>query len=157
MAERSTKHSTIVLERTYDTSPAGVFAAWSNPDALLRWGSPSEGWDVAYERFDFRTGGSDVSRFGPKGGPVFVNETFYQDIVLNTRIVSASNMTSDDKRLFAGLLTVEFIAAGKACRMVMTEQGVFLDGHDKPENHEAGWNEMLDNLGIELKRTRGVA
>ena len=62
MTERSTKHSTIVLERTYDTSPARVFAAWSNPDALLRWGSPSEGWDVAYERFDFRTGGSDVSR-----------------------------------------------------------------------------------------------
>jgi len=153
MTERSTRHSTIVVERTYDASPSRVFAAWSDPEALLRWGSPGEGWDVSYDRFDFRTGGSDISRFGPKDGPVFVNETIYQDIVPNVRIVSAGNMTSEAKRLFAGLLTVEFIAAGRACRLVLTEQGVFFDGHDRPENHEAGWNEMLDNLAIEVLRT----
>ena len=61
-------------------------------------------------------------------------------------------MTSDGKRIFAGLMTVEFAAVGQGCRMVMTEQGVFLDGHDVPANHEAGWNQMLDNLGGELKR-----
>ena len=61
-------------------------------------------------------------------------------------------MTSGGTRIFAGLLTVEFTAAGKGCRMVMTEQGAFLDGHDIPANHEAGWNQMLDNLGEELKR-----
>jgi uncharacterized protein YndB with AHSA1/START domain len=153
MTERSTRHSTIVVERTYDASPSRVFAAWSDPEALLRWGSPGEGWDVSYDRFEFRTGGSDISRFGPKDGPVFVNETVYQDIVPNVRIVSAGNMTSEEKRLFAGLLTVEFIAAGRACRLVLTEQGVFFDGHDRPENHEAGWNEMLDNLAIEVLRT----
>lgn len=157
MTERSTKHSTIVIERSYDAAPSRVFAAWSDPKALLRWGSPGERWDVAYERFDFRPGGSDVSRFGPKDGPVFVNETIYQDIVRNVRIVSSGNMTSGGKRLFAGLLTVEFIPAGKACRLVLTEQGVFLDGHDQPENHEAGWKAMLDNLAIEVLRTQAAA
>ncbi|WP_428426605.1 SRPBCC family protein [Pararhizobium sp.] len=156
MTERSTRHSTIVLERTYAAAPPRVFAAWSDPDALLRWGSPGEGWDVAYERFDFRTGGSDVSRFGPKGGPVFINETTYQDIVPNVRIISAGNMTSEGKRLFAGLLTVEFIAASHGCRVILTEQGVFLDGHDRPENHEAGWDQMLDNLGTELNRDQAA-
>ena len=34
----------------------------------------------------------------------------------------------------------------------MTEQGAFLDGHDIPANHEAGWSKMLDNLGEELAR-----
>ena len=38
MTERSTNHSTIVIERTYDASPSRVFAAWSDPEALLRWG-----------------------------------------------------------------------------------------------------------------------
>jgi uncharacterized protein YndB with AHSA1/START domain len=157
MTGRSTKHSTIIIERTYDATPSRVFAAWSDQEALLRWGSPGEGWQVAYERFDFRTGGTDISRFGPKDGPVFINETFYQDIVANVRIVSTGNMTSEGNRLFAGLLTVEFIPAGNSCRMVLTEQGVFLDGHDRPENHEAGWNEMLDNLDAEVQRSAAAA
>jgi hypothetical protein len=39
---------------------------------------------------------------------------------------------------------------------VITEQGAFLDGHDLPENHEAGWNAMLDNLGEALQRAPGA-
>jgi uncharacterized protein YndB with AHSA1/START domain len=152
MTERSVNHSTIIIERTYDASPSRVFAAWSNPEALLRWGSPGDGWQSAFDRFDFRVGGGDVSRFGPKGGETYVNETQYLDIVPSERIVSAGSMTTGGVRLFAGLLTVEFHADGKGCRMVMTEQGAFLDGHDVPANHEAGWNQMLDNLDGELKR-----
>ena len=41
--------------------------------------------------------------------------------------------------------------------MVMTEQGAFLDGHDIPANHEAGWNQMLDNLAGELRRDAAAA
>ena len=156
MTGRSVNHATFTLERTYDASPRQVFAAWSTPEALLRWGSPGEGWEVAYERFDFRPGGGDVSRFGPKGGEAYVNETQYMDIVPDARIVSAGTMTHGDKRLFAGLLTVEFHAKGAGCRLVMTEQGAFLDGHDLPENHEAGWNAMLDNLTEELKRDQAA-
>ena len=61
-------------------------------------------------------------------------------------------MTAGDKRIFAGLLTVEFTAAGKGCRMVMTEQGAFLDGHDIPANHEAGWDDPLIRYDVEVLR-----
>jgi uncharacterized protein YndB with AHSA1/START domain len=152
MSERSVNHSTIVIERSYDASPSRVFAAWSDPEALLRWGSPGEGWESAFDRFEFKVGGGELSRFGPKGGDTYLNETRYLDIVPDQRIVSAGAMISGGTRIFAGLLTVEFSATGKGCRMVMTEQGAFLDGHDVPANHEAGWNQMLDNLGGELKR-----
>jgi uncharacterized protein YndB with AHSA1/START domain len=157
MTERSTNHSTIVIERTYDASPSRVFAAWSDPEALLRWGSAGDGWESAYDRFEFKVGGADVNRFGPKGGKTYYNEARYLDIVPDERIVSAGVMTMDGIRIFAGLMTVEFTPAGKGCRMVMTEQGVFLDGHDVPANHEGGWNSMLDNLGDELKRDRAAA
>ena len=157
MSERSVNHSTIVIERSYDASPSRVFAAWSDPQALLRWGSPGEGWVSAFDRFEFKVGGCELSRFGPKGGEPYLNETRYLDIVPDKRIVSAGSMTSGGTRIFAGLLTVEFTAAGKGCRMVMTEQGAFLDGHDNPANHEAGWNRMLDNLGDQLKRDRAAA
>lgn len=149
-------HSTIVLERVYDAPPARVFAAWSDPAALLRWGSPGEGWTSSFDRFEFEVGGTQICRFGPRGRDSYVNETRYLDIVHGQRIVSAGDMTLGDKRLFVGLLTVEVATEGKACRLVMTEQGAFLDGHDLPENHQAGWQQMLDNLGAELLRVTAL-
>jgi uncharacterized protein YndB with AHSA1/START domain len=157
MTARSVEHSTIVIERTYDASPASVFAAWSSKEALLRWGCPGEGWGSWIDRFEFEVGGVEISRFGPGDGATYVNETRYLDIVPNQRIVSAGSMTSGEQRIFAGILTVEFKPAGRGCRMVMTEQGAFLDGHDIPANHEAGWNRMLDNLRVELERKSRAA
>ncbi|ATU92379.1 SRPBCC family protein [Phyllobacterium zundukense] len=152
MTERSVQHSTIVIERTYDASPARVFYAWSDKDALLRWINPGGTWDMAYDHFEFRVGGQDISRFGRRGGETYTNRTYYQDIVQDERIVSAGTMDRDGTRIFSGLTTVEFKPSGKGCRMVMTEQGVFLDGGDVPENHQAGWDSMLDSLGNELQR-----
>lgn len=152
MTERSVQHATIVVERTYDASPARVFAAWSDKDALLRWGNPGDTWVMAYDHFDFRVGGGDVCRFGPRGGETYFNNNTYQDIVPDQRIVFAGTMSRDDTRIFSGLTTVEFKPSGKGCHLVMTEQAAFLDGGDLPENHQAGWSEMLNNLGEELKR-----
>ena len=104
-----------------------------------------------------KVGGVETSRFGPRDGPVYLNEAHYLDIVPDQRIVSAGCMTSGGQRIFAGMLTVEFRPAGRGCRMVMTEQGAFLDAHDVPANHQAGWNRMLDNLRGELDRRSTAA
>ena len=42
MTERSVTHATFVIERTYDASPARVFAAWSEAEAKARWFSCHE-------------------------------------------------------------------------------------------------------------------
>jgi uncharacterized protein YndB with AHSA1/START domain len=152
MTDRSIEHSTIVIERTYDASPARVFAAWSDKEALLRWGRPGDGWDAAIDRFEFKVDGTSLSWFGPEGGDRFVSQSRYLDIVQDQRIVTVGAMTTGETRIFVGMLTVEFHAVGRRCRMVMTEQGAFLDGHDVPANHQAGWSAMLDNLGDELAR-----
>jgi len=147
MTERHVVHGNIHLERLYDASCAEVFAAWASPEALMQWSAPGQGWDIAYDRFDFRPGGDCVCRFGPQGGETYVTRDRYEDIVPDRRIVMTNNMTAGDTRTFVGLVTVEFYREGDRCRMFMSEQGVFLDGHDKPEHHEAGWTLMLDTLG----------
>ena len=157
MTERSVVHATIVLERIYSASPARVFAAWSNKEALLRWGNPGDGWVTSMDRFDFRVGGGETSRFGQPGGETYLNETTYLDIVPDRRIVSSGAVSRGPDRLSVGLLTVEIRPEGEGSRLVLTEQGAFLDGHDLPENHEAGWGSMLDNLGDELARGRAAA
>ncbi|UXY13666.1 SRPBCC family protein [Chitiniphilus purpureus] len=157
MTARTVVHETLTFERSYPVSPARVFAAWSDQEALQRWGSPGADWEVTYERFDFFEGGGDMCRFGPRGGDTYVNTTCYLQIVPERRIVSANTMRSATLQLFAGLVTVEFHPQGTGCRMVLTEQGAYLDGNDRPEDHRAGWDEMLDNLARELAGTPGAS
>lgn len=152
MTERSVVHGNFTIERTYAAAPARVFAAWSTEEALLRWASPGEGWEVAYDHFDFRTGGGDRNRFGPKGGETYVTESRYEDIVRDSRIVSSYSMTCAGRRLFVGLLTVELYPMAAGTRLFLTEQGVYLDGSDLPENHRVGWGTMLDKLAEEVGR-----
>lgn len=157
MSDRSTIHATLVVERTYDASPARVFAAWADREAMMRWAVPTDGIEVDMDAFDFRVGGGWLTRFGQSGAPkTLVDEARFVDIVLDARIVAASRMADGDTLWFAGVLTVELTAAGKGCRLKLTEQGAYLDGHDAPENHEAGWALILDTLGKELARAEAA-
>ncbi len=149
MTERTVIHGTFVVERTYDASPARVFAAWSNPAAKARWfGGPGEG-DPTYE-LDFQVGGREVTRGGPPGGPVYAYDARYQDIVPNRRIVYTYDMHMDRTRISVSLTTVEFESVGSGTRLIFTEHGAFLDGHDTPAARKHGTGELLDALGAVL-------
>jgi Activator of Hsp90 ATPase homolog 1-like protein len=43
--------------------------------------------------------------------------------------------------------TVEFRSLGATTQLVITEQGVYLDGHDNAAQREAGTHALLDALG----------
>jgi uncharacterized protein YndB with AHSA1/START domain len=141
MTERSVTHSTFAIERTYEASPARVFAAWSDPEAKARWFGASD-----FE-LDFRIGGRELNRGGPDGGPVFTYDALYQDIVPDERIVYTYDMLMDDTRISVSVATVEFEPSGDGTRLTFTEQGAFLDGHDTPEQREHGTGSLLDALG----------
>ena len=56
-------------------------------------------------------------------------------------------------RISVSLATVELNAAAGGTRLVFTEQGAFLDGHDDPELRRGGTGGLLERLGRELART----
>lgn len=70
MTERSVMHATFVIERTYDASPARVFAAWADPAAKARWFAGPDDWESGAYELDFRVGGRERARGGPPGGSV---------------------------------------------------------------------------------------
>jgi len=78
------------------------------------------------------------------------NDTVYQDIVPNQRIVSAYSMTLGDRRISATLLTFEFLLEENKTKLILTHQAVFFEGSDGPERREGGWQKLLDGLGKEL-------
>ena len=149
MTERSAVHATFAIERTYDASPARVFEAWADPVAKSRWFGGSE---PPEHQLDFRGGGREVNRGGPPGGPVFTYEALYYDIVPGERIVYAYEMCMGDTRISVSVATVEFSPAGTGTRLLFTEQGAFLDGHDTPEQREHGTRGLLEKLGDTLER-----
>jgi uncharacterized protein YndB with AHSA1/START domain len=106
---------------------------------------------------DFRIGGREVSRGGPKGGSVHSFEGRYYDIVPDERIIFAYDMHLDDTRISVSVATVEIEPDGAGTRLTFTEQGAFLDGYDDAGSREAGTRGLLDALGEELKRQVATA
>jgi uncharacterized protein YndB with AHSA1/START domain len=153
MSTRSATHSTFVIERSYDASPARVFAAWADKDAKDQWFGPSDGQE---HELDFREGGRE--RFvAAVHGAVYSYDALYEDIVPDERIVYTYSMHRDGRRMSVSVTTVEFSSEGGGhTHLRYTEQGVFLDAEDKPELREAGTNEILDKLGAALASNRSA-
>ena len=149
MTTRSAQHGTIRLERRYKASPARVFAAWSESEARAKWDVPGR-WVIAEQTFDFREGGREVKRFGPKGDPRLVADTLYLDIVPQRRIVFSYSMTSRGTPISVSLTTIELSPDGRDTHLLLTEQIVFLDGNDNAANREEGLASMLDKIGETL-------
>lgn len=140
MQEPSAKHATFVIERSYKHSPARVFAAWSDSAAKAAWFPKAE-------EFEFRVGGRELNRGRPPGGPLYTFDAHYQEIVPDKRIVYSYVMDMEDTRISVSVATVEFqTAESGGTRLIFTEQGVFLDGHDTPEQREHGTKALLDRL-----------
>jgi uncharacterized protein YndB with AHSA1/START domain len=146
MTDRHVTHATFSIERVYRASPQRVFAAWADPAAKARWfaGPGSE------HQLDFRVGGQEVVR-GRQGGAVLAFESVYRDLVPGERIVYSSVLTSDERVATVSITTVEFGAEGEDTRLVLTEQGTFLDGLEQPSWRERGTSDQLDALGAEIR------
>src|SRR3981189_2185792 len=107
--ERSVTHATFVIERTYPTPPARVFAAFADPAIKSRWFGDAEAPTGDFT-LDFRVGGHEINRGGPPDGPVYTFEAVYQDIVPDQRIVTTYAMDMGDTRISASVATVELTA-----------------------------------------------
>jgi uncharacterized protein YndB with AHSA1/START domain len=156
MTEHSVTHATFVIERVYDASPARVFKAFADPAAKRRWFVEGEGWEIEKFETDFRIGGFERSRFRFRGGGPITNDTIFQNIVPNERIIIAYWMTIDGNPISASQATMEFRKEGAGTRLVFTEQGAYLDGYDNVDQREAGTRDLLEALEKELTRQQAA-
>ena len=144
-------HDTFVIERTYDAPVKLVFEAWADPTRKARWFVGSvDALGAGYD-LDFRVGGRETFRGGPPGGTVHTYESRYHDIVPEQRIVYTYVMYADETQISVSVATVEFRGEGDVTHLVLTEQGVFLDGHDTAAQREEGTRTFLESLAASLR------
>jgi len=152
-SQRSVQHATFVIEREFAYPPARVFAAWADPKAKVQWfGGPSGQWTPLERQMEFRIGGRERAKGRWVGGRVTDFQAVYHDIVQDQRIVYSYAMHVDEKRISVSLATIEFAPSGKGTKLVLTEQGAFLDGYDDAGSRERGTGALMDALTKSLER-----
>jgi uncharacterized protein YndB with AHSA1/START domain len=154
-SRRSTQHGTFVIERAFSFAPAIIFAAWADPVAKARWFVGPGAWRPLARELDFRVGGHEHLSGQWPGGTSAFNSSFH-DIVPDERIVYTYDMRLNERHISVSLATVEFKAEGAGTMLIITEQGVFLDGYDDAGSREKGTRALLDQLDAALRPEAGV-
>jgi uncharacterized protein YndB with AHSA1/START domain len=152
MTDRSVVHDSFSIERTYPATPQRVFAAWASREAKNPWFGEGDDFLATTDQYtlDFRVGGSERLGGSFANGRSFDYHAVYHDIVEDQRIVASYDVRTDGRRVSVSLMTVELVGVPEGTRLVLTEQGAFLDGLDTNAQRQEGAADSLDKLGAFL-------
>jgi uncharacterized protein YndB with AHSA1/START domain len=150
MPETSTIHNTFVIEHSYPQPPDRVYAAFAQPARKRRWYAEGE-HEIQEFEMEFRVGGQERLRYRfkdghPIAGSEIANESIYQDIEPDKRIVLTSKMSLNGKPIVVMLATFEFVPAEKGTNLILTHQGTYIDWPDGVKMIETGWRGLIERL-----------
>ncbi len=149
----SVRHGTFALERVFAFKPAEVFAAWADPAAKARWFAGPDPWRALERESAFRVGGVERLKGGWPGGMTTHFRARYHDIVPNERIVYVYDMCVNETLISVSLATIEFKIEKRGTRLILTEQGAFLDDYDDAGAREKGTRILLEQLDAALRHS----
>jgi uncharacterized protein YndB with AHSA1/START domain len=153
--EPKTIHNTFVIERNFPWRPARVFSGFSQPALKRRWYAEGDQHDLQEFQMDFRVGGSERFRYRfreghPIAGSEIVNQSEYQDIESEKRVVMTSRMSLNGKTIVVMLATFEFVPAQQGTDVILTHQGTYIDWPDGVKMIEVGWRGLIERLHQDL-------
>ena len=149
---RSAVHATFHLERVYDASVGRVWRALTDQTAKAKWfGGPPGTLELIERHMDVRPGGTERLKGRWESGRVSTFDAAYYDVIEGERLVYAYEMHMNEQKISVSLATMQLKTEGAKTRLMVTEQGAFLDGYDDAGSREHGTGELLDRLGASLK------
>lgn len=150
MTGQTILHGSFTLARSYAAAPHKVFRALADPEARMRWGAPSNDEELVIDRSDFRVGGTETSRCGPRGNLMFQVVTNYLLIETDRHIVFSEKVSGPDGALSAALLTFELLPEGAGTRLTLNGSIAALAGSAMIDGARNGFSKALENLVTEL-------
>jgi uncharacterized protein YndB with AHSA1/START domain len=150
MSKPLTAHDMFRIERFYPASPQRVFAAFAEQKKKDKWfASPGE-LTLMARSMDFREGGRERAQGRWGDGTVSDFNAVYFDIQQDRRIVYAYEMHINAVRISVSLGTIEFEPDGAGTKLIVTEQGAFVDGYKDSGSRKEGTGQLLDAMARSL-------
>lgn len=146
----STEFFTFGIQRTYDASPARVYAALTNIDEKANWFVGPAGYVTLERTMDVRVGGKERVKGGWPDGSTSDFQATYHDVVPDARLVYSYEMYLGERRISISLATITLSPLDSGTQLDLNEHVVYLDGYPTPEDRKRG------STGIE-DRERGSA
>lgn len=158
MPEPKVIHATFVVERSYPQPPERVWDALAKPEQVRRWFAEGDRHDLLDFTMEFAEGGAQrleyrMKQGTPIAGMTILNEARFQEIVPGDRIVMATTMKLEGKRISSSQITFELLEAETGTDLVCTHQGAYFEAAG-PQFHkmiEAGWIDLLGKLRLVLE------
>ncbi|MEZ5815778.1 MAG: SRPBCC domain-containing protein [Hyphomicrobiaceae bacterium] len=157
--QHTAEHRTVVLGRTLNGSLDRIYAAVSEPLERARIGAAGDGCVLLLDESDFRVGGRDAFRFGPKGNPRFHGEAIYHQIVPRALVVATEVVHAGDHCVSVTLTTLALLRKGEDTDLKLTAQVLALcddpDLIDEAGARHQAWIETLaEHFGAAPEKRR---
>jgi uncharacterized protein YndB with AHSA1/START domain len=131
----------LTIKRRFNAPPAKVFAAWTDPEKIVRWMGPGEVKALSAESNPRVGGRYHWSMRAPSGEQHDVSGVF-REVIPNEKLVFTWAWKTTPER--ESLVTLTFKPdSGGTLMTLMHEQ--FFD-EDARDRHQGGWNGALEKL-----------
>ncbi len=133
--------ASLTLKRRLAARPETVFAAWTEPQRMLRWFAPAE-IETVHAETDVRVGGRFRVLMRAADGEEHDVSGVYREVVPNEKLVFTWAWRTLPER--ESLVTVGLRRDGDATVLTLTHEQLFDEA--ARDDHRAGWSGALDKL-----------
>lgn len=135
------------LERTIPATPEQVFDAWTRPEQVSRWFSPSSEYTTVVHALDPRLGGSYRIELRHASGKVRIAYGEYR-VFDRPRQLAFTWRWESDASMPDTLVSIDLRAAGEGTRLVLQHKR--FDSAAMRDEHEKGWTGCLARIEVAL-------
>ena len=139
-----TTRPSLTIERRINAAPAKIYAAWTDPEKLIRWfGVPAKlKQGTLQAETDLRVGGRYRISFEAVDGEHFEVSGVYREIVPNELLVFSWAWHSTPER--ESQVTIALKPDGAGTLLTLHHEQFFDEA--ARDGHEKGWSALLDQL-----------
>ncbi len=141
MVTQTAAKPSLTIKRRLKAPPAKVFAAWTDPEKIMRWFGPGA-MQCTHAEFDLRVGGRYVIAAASPDGEKHQVGGIVREIEPDRRLVYTWAWHSMPEQ--ESLVTVEFKPDGDGTLLTLIHEKFF--DEDARDRHQHGWNGALDKL-----------